>query len=91
MTISRGVLRVLLATVALGGVVVTYGATRNAISAAVPTPDCNCNVWQDCDSGGRGWKCTSQPDLCTPKSGCGGTCRGYCEKGDPDPGGGQPK
>jgi hypothetical protein len=93
MTISRGLMRVVLATVAVGGVLVTYGATRNAISAATPTPTCNCNTWRDCDSGSNGWKCTSELNLCTPTTaptGCGGSgCAGYCEKSDPE--GGQPR
>jgi len=80
MTISRAVLRVLLATVAVGGVVVTYGATRNPIRGAFLPPNCNCNVWQDCDPEGRGWECTSAPNLCTPTAGCGGECAGYCKK-----------
>ena len=92
MTMSRGVLRVLLATVAVGGVLVTYGATRNAVRGAMPKPQCNCNVWQDCDAGSNGWKCTSESGLCDPKiPGCGvpGGCLGYCERSEPD--GGQPK
>ena len=90
MTIGRGVLRVLLATVAVGGVVVTYGATRNTIGAMPEIPNCNCNTWQECDSQG-GYKCVNEKDLCQKVLGCDQTCYGYCEKKDPDPGGGQPK
>jgi len=87
MTISRGVLRVLLATVAVGGVVVTYGATRNAIHGAfLMVPDCNCNTYMDCDPGGKGWKCTSEANLCNTVPGCGtqSQCAGYCERTIPE-------
>jgi hypothetical protein len=82
MTMSRGLMRVLLATLGWTGVLVTYGATKIAMNASAPIPDCNCNVWQDCDAGGMGWKCTSSPNLCEEKVGDCGTkvCKGYCEK-----------
>lgn len=86
MTMSRGLMRVLLAAVAWAGVLVTYGATQSVINASVPIPDCNCLTWSECDPQG-GWKCVSEKDLCAPKvvpGKCGGSnnCTGYCEKDD---------
>lgn len=81
MTMSRGLMRVLLASVAWTGVLVTYGATKTALNASAPIPECNCNTWEDCNPSG-GWKCVSESNLCkaVAEGDCGPqvTCKAYC-------------
>ena len=86
MTISRGMMRVVLAAIVVGGSVVTVGVSRNTVSAKM-VPACNCDEPGDCGSGK--WKCThGGTDLCSPSATnppcpiTSGPCRGYCESNE---------